>query len=539
MFREISSQIWFNKQPNILFPELSSETNISNRKYDPDGVSLAFEAGGRRSYTGFIGFIRGLYNIQINDSNAFESSQFVSTVSGSSWLMGTYLFANKNIESNLLLGKYIPPNKITINSLNNVNFEDNNKNYFLGSRLVNCNIKKYVEEGYKKGIHPEYIWNYGVGKAFLKPYGLDNKIIAINEIHSKNIHKTTGIKPITPNEKLPFWIANCSLYNMKNNKTRGSTLLQVTPLYSGIPNVICNKNTPFGFNNTSEDARVGGVFQSTYSIGSMNPNITNEENEITINVKIPEYQNGLFTLNSIIGTSGSSNAPKFSYISDNVIPSYNLWSSTPQSNVFVPIGDGAYCDWTGIASLLSRNVKHIISILSCGNDIRDDATPESYEDFCGLQILNLFGLNDDTLCEKNPPFFYQSNDNQVFKKSDWVGFAKNILDSKSTGGPVFSRKKLFVLKNDLLGIKGGYYVDLLVIVIQTSSIYNNLLPKSITNTFTDPNGPFPNFPNYAMTTKNFDTLISMEKHQINLLDSYVEWCTLYPSVKQNIIDMFR
>lgn len=42
-----------------------------------------------------------------------------------------------------------------------------------------------------------------------------------------------------------------------------------------------------------------------------------------------------------------------------------------------------------------------------------------------------------------------------------------------------------------------------------------------------------------MTNTNFDRLISLEKYQINLLDSYVEWCTLFPSVKQNIIDMFN
>jgi hypothetical protein len=431
-----------------------------------------------------------------------------------------------------------------MNSLNTVNFEEKHKNYFLGSRLVNCNVKKYVEEAYNKGIHPEYIWNYGVGKVFLAPYGLDNKIISINETHADYIHKITGIKPITPNEKSPFWIANCSLLNLKNNEIRGTTLFHVTPLYSGIPNVICNKDTPFGFDDTNEDACVGGNFQYTYSIGSMNPNISYTDNNFqqgskTLNLQIPLYQNNLFTLENIIGTSGSSNAPKFSYIANNVIPSFNLWSPHPNTNNFSPLGDGAYCDWTGIVALLSRNVKHIISIISCGNDIKNDAKPESYGDFCGLNILNLFGLNNDSICSKEVnPYLYESNNCQVFKKSDWIHFAKNILDTKAQGGPVFSRNRFFVLPNELFCVKGGYYVDILVIVIQTSSIYNNLLPKSITNTFTDLNGPFPNFPNYPMINTNFDKLISLEKHQINLLDSYVEWCTLFPSLKQNIIDMF-
>ena len=541
-FKEIKSNIWINESSNIIFPELSPYSGL-NRTYSPEGVSLAFEAGGRRSYTGFIGFIRGLYKIRVNGSNAFESAQFVSSVSGSSWLLGTYLFANKNIDKSLLLGQYIPPEDINMDTLSTINF-NTKENYYLGSRLVSTNIKTYVQDAYDKGIHPEYIWNRACGDVFLKHYGLENKIISINEDHANYIYNTTGIRPITPNEKLPFWIAGCSLLNVKNGKIRGTTLFQVTPFYSGIPNVICNKDTPFGFDDTSEDACVGGVFQNTYSVGSINPNINYNNNEkgkaLTLNLQIPLYQQNFFTLESIIGISGSSQATKFDYISNfnNVIPSYNLWAPTTNSTTYVPIGDGAHCDWTGIISLLLRNVKHIISIISCNSDIPDNATVDSYGDFCVLNILNLFGLNNDELCEKNAPYLYESNNNQVFQKSDWNIFAQKILDTKATGGPVFSRNKLFVLPNELLGIKGGYYVDLLVIVVQSSSIYNNLLPKSITNTFTNSSGLFPNFPNYPMTNKDFNSLISLEKYQINLLDSYIEWCVLYPSLKNTIINMY-
>jgi hypothetical protein len=542
-FNEIKSNIWINKNSNIIFPELSPYSGLS-RTYSPEGVSLAFEAGGRRSYAGFIGFIRGLYKIHVNGSNAFESAQFLSSVSGSSWLLGTYLFANKNIDKSLLLGEYIPPENINMDTLSTINF-NTKENYYLGSRLVSTDIKADVQDGYDKGLHPEYIWNHACGRVFLRPYGLDKKIVSINETHANYIYNITGIKPITPNEKLPFWIAGCALLNVKNGKIRGTTLFQATPLYSGIPNVICNKDTPFGFDGTSEDSCVGGVFQSTYSVGSINPNINYNNNEqgksLTLNLQIPLYQQNLFTLESIIGISGSSQATKFSYLSNfnDVIPSYNLWAPTSNTTTNVPIGDGAHCDWTGITSLLSRNVKHIVSIISCDNDINDNATAETYWDFCALNILNLFGLNNDELCKKEVPYLYESNNNQVFEKSDWPMFAQKLLDTKATGGPVFSRNKLFVLPNYQLGIKGGYYVDLLVIVVQSSSIYNSLLPKSITNTFSNSSGPFPSFPNYPMTDKNFNLLISLENYQINLLDSYIEWCVLYPSLKNTIINMYR
>jgi len=538
-FRDISGQIWINNPNNFTFPELSQYDDKLTRQYSPEGVSLAFQAGGRRSYTGFIGFIRALYKIRVNGANAFESAQFVSTVSGSSWLLGTYLFANKNIDSELLLGHYIPPQEINMDSLKTINFNNMNSKYYLGSRLVGTDIKKYIQEGYNMGIEPEYLWNYGVDRVFLEPYGLNNKIVAINDKYADYIYNMTGIKPITPNEKLPFWIANCGLLNVKNGKIRGTTIFQVTSMYSGIPNVICDKEQEFGFNDINKNDCVGGFFQSTHTIGAINPKIKYNYEGDMINYKIPLYQSMLFNLGSIMGTSGSSQASKFSYIAKNVIPSFNLWTPKSEDTLFVPIGDGAHCDWTGITSLLSRNVKHIISILSCGNDIKETATPESYGDFCGLNILNLFGLNNDNICEKQMPYLYESNANQVFQKEDWSIFAQKLLDTKSMGGPVFSRNKLYVLPNYSLGIKGGYYVDLLVIVVQSSSIYNSLLPKNITDTFSNPSGPFPNFPNYPMTDSNFEFLISLEKHQINLLDSYVEWCVLYPTLKNTIIDMYN
>jgi len=535
-FRSVFSQIWINHKNKPTFPELELKSGPLIRTYNPEGVSLAFGAGGRRSYSGFIGFIRGLYKIKINNSNAFETAQFASAVSGSSWLLGTYTFAHQNIDKDTLLGKSILPTKITNHTLSNTNFKDNKNKFFLGSRLVNADIQKFIVEGHDKGIHPEYIWNYGIGQLFLKPYGLDNKIMALNTIDSTKIHKLTGEQPIVPSENCPFLIGNCSLLNLKND-VRGVTMFQVTPYYSGIINTICNNTKTYGFSNTKMDSCVGGVFQSTYSVGSAP--YSNKNKDTVEKLQLPLYQDRFFTLDSMIGISGSSQAEKFSYISKNIMPSYYLWSPHHNDSTLVPIGDGAYCDVSGITSLLSRNSKHVISFLSCGNDINVDASVTSYADFCQLNLLNLFGLYDEKMCSNSKPNFHQSNDMQVFQKSDWDEFAQNLLDTKKNGGPVYSRKRLYVIPNNLLGITGNYYVDLLVIVVQTSTIFNSLLPQNITSTFNDLSGPFPNFPNYPMTSTNLSSLMAITKEQINLLSSYCEWCILHPPLKKIIQQMYK
>ena len=529
MFKEILGNVWITDPNNIQFPEMKQSLY---RKYNPEGVSLAFSGGGRRAYSGYIGVLRGLYNIDIYNSNAFIKSQFVSVVSGSAWLLGTFLFANKNINKDLLLGKSIHPKDITLSTLHNTNFENND---FLGNRLIDVNIQQYLEQAYKKGIRPEYIWSYSIGQIFLKYYGLNDKIMALNDSHAKNIYMLTKKKPIIPSNNSPFLISNCSIINTTKKKKSGTTIFQVTPYYSGTLNTLCYKK------KTNSTSCIGGVLQDTYILGSINPllqeNLLNNKDSIQIKAKIPLYQTNLFTLDSMIGVSGDSQIEKFTYISQNIIQSYNLWSPLTTNTSLCQIGDGAYCDVIGITSLLTRNVKHIIAFVSCSSDIPEGTTIHDYNGFSEIPILNLFGLYNNNYTNIDPNF-NQSNDMQVFSKSDWPYFAKNILYTKSKGGPVYSRTKLQVLPNTLLGIKGGYDVDLLVIVIQKSRIFNNLLPKSISDTFSNESGPFPNFPNYPMVNNNLNKIMSITKEETNLLSSYCEWCIINTPLKHIIQQMY-
>ena len=72
-----------------------------------------------------------------------------------------------------------------------------------------------------------------------------------------------------------------------------------------------------------------------------------------------------FTLDELIGISGSSQVEKFDFYTSHIIPKYNLWcpQNSEDQNLIVPIGDGAYCDVPGIITLLARGAKHIISFL--------------------------------------------------------------------------------------------------------------------------------------------------------------------------------
>jgi len=556
---KIFSKVWIVKQSDITYPEFQQnyELNKFTREYNSEGVSLTFGAGGRRSYSAFIGFLRGLHNMKIGKSNAFCSSHFLSTVSGSSWLLGTFVFANKNIHKDVLLGESILPKNISLTTLKNTNFNmDYNSNKYLGARLIKADIQKLIIQGKKENILPSYLWSYACGKLFLQPYGLDKKVMTLNSYDSKNIQEITGQVTISPNDNAPLLISNCSLLNLTNkSKPKGTTLFQITPYYAGIPNIIYNKETPFAYEHTEKESYIGGHFQSTFSLGSIRPYLgtdgiqnfnlfdANDESKNNINLynlKIEKESCQLFTLDQLIGISGSSQVSKFTHLADDITPQYNMWCPYQNnSNVMVPIGDGAYCDVPGIITLLSRNVKHIITFITCGSDLKEGITPDSHADFCLLNILNLFGLYNEEECINVKPDFDQSNDIQVFRQYDWTFFAQNLLNTKATGGPVYSKQKMLVLPNLLCNIVGGYELDLLVIVVQSSSIFNNLLPKSITEQFTDKNSQFYNFPNITMTTDDPQTLMSITEETSNLLSSYCDWCINYPPLKATIEEMYK
>jgi len=137
-----------------IFPELSDNL-INEKKYNPNGVGLAFSGGGTTAYTSGIGYLRGLRKIAIGNSNAYDLTQFISSISGGSWVTGTYLFAQRDttVTDDKLLGEYIEPNDITYETLNNINFTENDHdNTFLGARIINFDVISMILEGITNGI---------------------------------------------------------------------------------------------------------------------------------------------------------------------------------------------------------------------------------------------------------------------------------------------------------------------------------------------------------------------------------------------------
>jgi hypothetical protein len=272
------------------------------------------------------------------------------------------------------------------------------------------------------------------------------------------------------------------------------------------------------------------------------------------NVNVNIKKSNLLTLSDMIGTSSAAYV-SFIYnivnklplnILDDLNPRYNiLCSKLPEQEKLLMTGDGGFCNNLGILSLVARNVKKVISFISDENFVyilnnsikKIDITKEN-SSFSQLDILSLFGLYEYSETNKDTGVNSNKNARQIFPKNTWDNIKAQLLNTKQKGGPIYARATLPVLQNKQYAVNGGYDVDLCIIVLQSSPIYNSLLPTNISSTFSDVNGKFPNFPNYPLFFTNKPELLSLTKEQINLLACYTEWSITNTELTNVIKDMY-
>ena len=636
---------------NISFPELCTSNNYLKNIPDINKVSIAISGGGSRSFTCMMGYFRAL-----NRMGYKNKAQYVSTVSGGSWFYGLYSYcqSNPSYTDVSLLGSSsglnsdgIPqPSNMTLSKLKS---DNSNNNLYFGNIFVKKDLFDHlVDELLSTSVKMEDVWNNTIGKMILEPYGLNNNVpVALNYSHANDlISRNSAIgNPLYFPDGMPFWICNTAL--LFNYVTQYPYIVvPLTPLYSGIPQIISENNNS-----------IGGYLVENYAFGNTNfPEgsllpLASNDCSTTKTITLQKSSN-IKTLKDMIGTSSSFYAsvaynPSLtstvlaSLLPSNVIdliPKYNIWGTSPvikttsdsqctyslfHNNCKVPegydvntctkvgtecysntapqctnnnqctwsysqaqcvntnsdnsslscvyspsilhplgcsckpvqpntsnqdsknvlysekthLGDGGFSDNSGVLSLLARGVKRIISFAN------DQDKIINYSSTTCQSLPSLFGVANTSCASLYP----DSNSKQVFNSSDYTNIIfPQLQTTLNSGGPTYARASLQVLPNKIYGIAGGYTVDILFILLQPSSIFNNQLPKEIQNQITSIpltslsiQGDFNNFPNYLTSFQNLNLGgVSLTLSQINLLSSYTEWCLNQQPLKGIIQQMY-
>ena len=184
------------------------------------------------------------------------------------------------------------------------------------------------------------------------------------------------------------------------------------------------------------------------------------------------------------------------------------------------IGDGAFADNLAILSLVARGCKKIIALNSTGVDINDvNAT-------CSIQCL--FGVCKDPDCGQVGCL--ATNSVQIFNSSDWADVSKQCTDRYKSGDVVYSKSRLQVIPNVLNGVKGGYYVDIVIFNLQPCKKFVDLLPKETQDILKSIQ--FPMYDTFFPSTKT--SFMILNQIQANLLSHYTYWSTMQNDFKNAI-----
>ena len=499
--------------PSSIFPEQCTPGLI------PAGatLSIALSGGGCRALSAALGMFRYLRSV-----NQDRAARYVSSVSGGSWFYGLYSFAQvRGYTAASLLGASRAPAAITLANLDEDNFQAGSA--FIGVPCTNADLISYMLAALvpANNVPVDESWNWTMGQIFLKPYGLhENVPIAASAEHAASIEaRNRQLGPaLVPVAGSPFWLSNVVFQHSSIPDSEKFPSGVMTPLYSGMAAARVGS------------VNVGGVSLETFGLGTNAPSVATISAIRSgacagVTATIPAVRNEVVSLKGMIGVSS---AAYIGWVLDKLpvtsglLPAYNMWplstsGSTASTTMFA--GDGAMVDNTGILPLLARGERKIVALLSASEVITAEA--------CTSNINHLFGtLSACTVDYSNAGV----RTAQVFKSSDFPAFKAQLLSTRAAGGPCFARANLAVQPNAIQGVRGGYTVSLLMVVLQPCAQFNALLPAAVRAEFAAGKS-LANFPLFKTMVQNPPNVIQYTKRQVNLLASQVDWMFRQASIQ--------
>jgi hypothetical protein len=463
-------------------------------------------------------------------------ADYVSSSSGGSWFYGTYAFAAARVPPAKLLGVSVPLRSLTLSSLAAANTHPE----FMGARLgAPKHLAIHILEAvFLRGMPVSAAYQYGLGKVFLEPYGLNSDQDVMGSTPNP------GLVNSAPAPGLPFWLCNSTLLHAQLSSGAGGFLkggyppFVMTPMYVGIPQRVDSLRQ---FDGGTTIFSAGG--------GMVEPVLFNRDppaqlaappscagkmvvQQVSDATKAPRMH-----LRDYMGTSSAAQAyvfnPMFQELATQVLkdlglgssasgfegvsifPSYKAWSpalpGTPA--VDVTLGDSGFVDNLNVTSLLARGVRKIISFIA--------EDPPYAASACLSTLKPLFGTYDGALCRVK----VVGNATVVFPAAVLDGLLAQAARTNAAGGPTFAvARGVPVLRNDFLGVAGGYNVDLMFVFYTTSAKFNAQLPASIRSEL-GKKAKFPGFPWYHFVFANgvAGGIEGLTLPQVNLLSTYTDW----------------
>ena len=492
-------------------------------------TGLCLSGGGSRALSAGLGQLIGLKSLSNGcGGTLLDSVDYISSVSGGTWLTSIYSFStNQNLDD--LLGTYAPPNTLTEHNIGDLPTGS------IGRAPSKLSYSGMVDIVHKKigllniVLYPEvrkWIWPVIVGELVLKPYDLYNGTIVGSGKNltpmperffsldlaymEKNIKALSGDGvangSLTGNDFYfhqsgrPFPIMNTNI--KLNYRQENSALLPVqgTPIAVGATGEACESGVTlsadggveaFAFTSTwrsqNDEAAVVDIDRrySLIDIVSCSSAFFAQLVGKQIAIAASVFANATSTAKSGAGQEDSLRDTEETILKDlsTLVPQYNYWPVGPAmpSNQNTGFADGGNSDNTGLLGMLARS--DAMSIVVCYNaeiplGSSEDIVVEGYDKKVALissDIPILFGYQPKPV---NGSYVRFSNSTpadlkyleaaQVFESAEFGPLVSALFTaSKGQQSPTVARTtSLKVCDNPFAGINNRGTVDVLW-------IYNN------------------------------------------------------------------
>ena len=444
----INYKVWLNiDDKNFIYPE----NNYSQIKEKLD-IGLCLSGGGLRATTFSFGCLRSLYNL-----NVLKKIKYISANSGGSWILAPLSYMDKNIDLDIFFDKYIPPEKITLEKIKEIN-QDSFTNLLHSNLIIDDLIKNYCENTiFNDKYNIEDFWSKTMSEIFLKKYNLD-KFDLVPSIDMTKLD-------------MPYPIIVGTAYISKDIDIGN---IEFTPLYYGICNKIkidekttigCNLIEPIGFTSIQKK-------DQDKNIKKINENI------IEVNTLEPE---NVISIPKIMGISSSAISIIQKYINNKIndildfsFINYYDYNSSNYFNNNLQLTDGALFDNNALLSQIRRNIKKII-IINTFNFNSENISTDVFKSNLGNNLAGFFGVGtfDDTY------FGYTIEEynkyRKIFDKEKWNDIIELYKKNKN-----LINIKLEVFENKYNGVRGNYEVELLIIFLEKDD-WIDKLPEETKN----------------------------------------------------------
>ena len=478
---------------DFIFPEEQEE--FFNTKSD---IGIALSGGGYRAVSLSLGFLRGL-----NLLNLFSNAKYVSSNSGSSWLVGPLCYDRIHQTKNekqikTFLDPYYPPEECTRSNLRKCDPSGHSyaicKSKYLLTLLnkLNKDLIRY------NPADPRGFWSQSVGQIFFKKYDLNSYDLlpTLSGSHSHEIHTRTTFpraKMATCDlTKFPFPIINASIF------TEGETMFapaEFTPLYYGFP-------TQFEVHG-KDSYHSGGYYIEPYGfLSNPHTSVAKEiKNQISTHLQSTTQQQPSqhiisripkpSTFASVSETAGMSSSAIAQVIAHGIdstkgkqldLSVYPIWDPIRGETHLSLFADGGGVDNTAILALIRRKVKKIIFLFATDQpfiDPRIDHTNYSHSNFaCVAALFGVMTCDGDRTIENITVSGFNKL-RHIFPSEDFAKLLNGLRARYVEGKPGSYLLRTTVLSNSHANIVGGFNVEVLFFVNAPSDNWINKLPKDI------------------------------------------------------------